>query len=190
MILCDSEIRAALKYGQIIIDPMPSPDDFTTTAVDLRLGDTDFKRWRKTGPGVSLIIDPSQKGFYRDAIAFLEDVPRQIDGSVVIGPDEFLLALTRERVELPERSRVAARVEGKSSLARIGLVVHLTAPTIHSGFKGNITLEIKNHGYLPIKLRPGMPICQLIFESVFGTPSATMQGIFQEQRSVEGTASH
>lgn len=188
MILCDSEIRAALKYGQIVIEPAPSPDDFTTTAVDLRLGETDFKRWKKPGPGVTLIIDPSHKGFYREAIQFLEDVPRETDGSVIIKPDEFLLALTKERVELPERSRIAARVEGKSSLARIGLVIHLTAPTIHSGFKGNITLEIKNQGYLPIKLCPGMPICQLIFESVFGTPTATMQGLFQEQTSVKGAS--
>lgn len=188
MILCDSEIWAALKHGQIKIDPEPSRDDYTTTAVDLHLGETDFKRWKKPGKGVSLIIDPSQSGFYRDAASFLEDVPRESDGSVVVHPNEFLLALTKERVELPEQSRIAARVEGKSSLARIGLVIHLTAPTIHSGFKGNITLEIKNHGDFPIKLCPGMPVCQLIFESVFGTPSITMRGMFQEQTSVKGSS--
>ena len=186
MILCDSEIWAALKHGQIKIDPEPARDDYTTTAVDLHLGETDFKRWKKPGKGVSLIIDPSQSGFYRDAADFLEDAPREPDGSVIIYPNEFLLALTKERVELPEQSRIAARVEGKSSLARIGLIVHLTAPTIHSGFKGNITLEIKNHGDFPIKLCPGMPVCQLIFESVFGTPSVTMRGMFQEQTSVKG----
>jgi len=64
--------------------------------------------------------------------------------------------------------------------------VHITAPTIHAGFKGNIALEIKNHGVLPIRLRPGMLICQLIFEQVFGTPSRTMAGIFQDQGSVTG----
>jgi dCTP deaminase len=77
-------------------------------------------------------------------------------------------------------------VEGKSSLARIGLGVHVTAPTIHAGFEGLITLEIKNHGTAAIRLRPGMPICQLIFESVFGTPSVVLEGIFQNQQSVSG----
>lgn len=109
------------------------------------------------------------------------------ENALVLKPGEFILALTRERVELPETTRIAARVEGKSSLARIGLAVHVTAPTIHAGFKGNITLEIKNHGVLPIRLTVGMPICQLIFEMVFGTPSKVMSGIFQNQRSVLGS---
>ena len=186
MILCDSEIHAALAHGQIIIDPMPSSEYFTTTAVDLRLGGTDFKRWKVPGPGINFSIDPSQPGFFRSCVPFLEDVPRESDQSVIIRPGDFLLALTLERVEMPEESRIAARVEGKSSLARIGLGVHITAPTIHSGFKGNITLEIKNHGVVPVRLQPGMPICQLIFEMVFGTPSKTMVGIFQNQSTVVG----
>jgi len=71
---------------------------------------------------------------------------------------------------LPVHTRLAARVEGKSSLARFGLGVHITAPTIHSGFALPIRLEIMNHGYLPIRLREGMKICQLIFELTLGTP--------------------
>jgi dCTP deaminase len=105
---------------------------------------------------------------------------------VLIRPGEFVLALTRERVELPRQSRLAARVEGRSSLARLGLAVHLTAPTIHAGFRGYITLEITNQGPIPIKLRPGLAICQLILEHVFGTPAAEMTGAFQDQTSVEG----
>lgn len=187
MILCDSEIRAALRHGQIIIEPVPPPERFSTTAVDLTLGGTDFKRWKAPGqPGIGLFIDAAHPGYFQTAAQLLEDVPRENDGSVIVQPGDFLLALTAERVELPEEARLAARVEGKSSHARIGLGIHITAPTIHAGFTGQITLEIKSHGVLPIKLRPGMPICQLIFEMVFGTPSITMEGLFQNQTSVRG----
>lgn len=187
MILCDSEIRAALRHGQIIIEPPPPPERFSTTAVDLTLGGTDFKRWKAPGrPGIGLFIDAAHPGYFQTAAQLLEDVPRENDGSVIVQPGDFLLALTAERVELPEEARFAARVEGKSSHTRIGLGIHITAPTIHAGFTGRITLEIKSHGVLPIKLRPGMPICQLIFEMVFGTPSIEMEGLFQNQTSVGG----
>jgi dCTP deaminase len=92
---------------------------------------------------------------------------------------------------LPFRSRIAARVEGKSSLARLGLGVHVTAPTIHAGFGyadrhpewlGNpIQLEIWNTGPKPIILKRGMKICQLIFEWVDGTPEQGYHGQFRVQ---------
>jgi dCTP deaminase len=72
-------------------------------------------------------------------------------------------------------------VEGKSSLARLGLAIHVTAPTIHGGFSGNIQLEVINYGPLPIKLRPGMKICQLIFEQTLGVPEKLYQGQFKGQ---------
>jgi dCTP deaminase len=187
MILCDSEIQAALGAGQLIIEPRPAQERYTTTAVDLLLGGDEFKRWKTPGAGVGIAIDPSAgSGWFGNVSEFLEDVPLH-DGAINIKPGEFILAKTKERVELPESSRIAARVEGKSSLGRIGLAVHVTAPTIHSGFKGHIVLEIKNHGVFPIRLAPGMPICQLIFEMVFGTPSTTMSGIFQNQIAVTGS---
>ena len=188
MILCDSEIRAAIQHGQIVIDPDPPREHYSPTALDLCLGEREFKRWKPPGPGVDLVIDPAQAGFFRSSTQFLEDVPPAPDGSVTLGPGEFLLALTRERVELPVESRLAARVEGKSSLARVGLSVHLTAPVIHGGFRGRITLELKNQGHFPIKLSPGIRICQLVFENVFGTPSITLGGLFQNQESVTGRA--
>ena len=187
MILCDSEIKAMLKLRQLSISPAPPLASYTTTAVDLRLGGAEFKRWQiPSGPGVVFEIDPSQKGWFPNCAQFLTDISADPDGSVLLKPNEFMLAMTLERVALPEESRVAARVEGKSSLARIGLSVHITAPTIHAGFKGNITLEIKNHGPATIRLRPEMPICQLIFGTVFGTPSIVMEGLFQDQNSVAG----
>ena len=78
-------------------------------------------------------------------------------------------------------ARVAARVEGKSSLARLGLAVHVTAPTIHAGFEGQSQLEVINHGRLPIRLRAGMAICQLIFEQTLGFPEIGYGGQFSGQ---------
>jgi dCTP deaminase len=102
-----------------------------------------------------------------------------------------VLGWTRERIQLPPRSRLAARVEGKSSLARLGLGIHVTAPTIHAGFgyKENdssyqgspLQLEIWNVGRLSIILDAGMPICQLIFEWVDGTPEQGYRGQFTVQ---------
>ena len=100
----------------------------------------------------------------------------------VLEGKSLVLGWTREGVELHQHGRVAARVEGKSSLARLGLAIHVTAPTIHSGFKASsIQLEIINHGPLPIKLRTGMPICQLIFELTLGMPDKAYAGQFLGQ---------
>jgi dCTP deaminase len=187
MILCDTEIVAAIRSGQVIIDPRPSVDNVTTTAVDLTLGG-EFHRWKVPNHGgVTFSIDPSHPQFSYPTLAkdYLEALPLQ-EGGVILKPGEFVLGITTERVELPIGSRLAARVEGRSTLARLGLGVHVTAPTIHAGFRGRITLEITNQGQLPLRLCPGLRICQLIFEQVFGTPSADMTGIFQDQQAVTG----
>jgi dCTP deaminase len=98
-------------------------------------------------------------------------------------PRRLLLAWTRERLALPLTSRLAARVEGKSSLARLGVGIHITAPTIHAGFSGQIQLEVINHGPADVVLRPGMRICQLIFETTLGTPDKGYSGMFAGQRA-------
>jgi dCTP deaminase len=121
---------------------------------------------------------------------YLRPVERTADG-FLIAPGRFYLGWTQERIQLPHRSRLAARVEGKSSLARLGLGVHVTAPTIHAGFGFSdldpsfvgspIQLEIWNTGPLPVILRPGLRICQLIFEWVDGTPEQGYAGQFSFQ---------
>jgi dCTP deaminase len=98
----------------------------------------------------------------------------------VIQPHSLVLGWTQEKIKLPNASRIGARVEGKSSLARIGLGIHVTAPTIHPGFGEKlddpeflgspIRLEIWNIGPLKIRLKKGMPICQILFEEVHGIP--------------------
>lgn len=100
-----------------------------------------------------------------------------------LAPRHLVLGWTKERLELPPHGRLAARVEGKSGLARVGLAVHVTAPTIHAGFKGTIQLEIINHGHLPIRLRPGLAVCQIVFELTLGMPDKSYEGQFLGQQA-------
>ena len=104
--------------------------------------------------------------------------------------NRFVLGRTRERVELPIQPgspALAARIEGRSSYARCGLLVHFTAPTIHSGFAGNITLELVNLGPYPILLYAGAYVCQLIVEEVIGEPFRNV-GQFHGQTRPGGNA--
>ncbi len=188
-VLSDALLLKALKSGSLKIEPAPTAEDMTTSAIDLRLGD-EFKRWRPPGTGVEVIIDPSRDGFSIKGLAeHLEAAPTDADGSIVVRPNQFVLGITSQRIELPVQSKLAARVEGRSSLARLGIGVHVTAPTIHAGFRGQVTLEITNQGTLPVRLRPGLAICQLIVEQVHGSPTGDMSGAFQDQSTVIGKQS-
>ena len=111
------------------------------------------------------------------------------EGSL-LKPGAFVLGWTEEQIRLPYPSRLAARVEGRSSLARLGVGVHVTAPTIHAGFGflndpqhigTRIRLEIWNCGPLHVCLEKGMKICQLILEEVHGTPEKGYEGLFATQ---------
>jgi dCTP deaminase len=186
MILSDVEIKAAIDARHIIVDPRPDAGAFTTSALDLHLG-CEFKKWKKPPPGMGVTIDPSADGFSYTTIAkdYLELTGSPEDG-VVLAPGTLVLGITAERIELPTESRYAARVEGRSTLARLGLSVHITAPTVHAGFRGAIVLEMLNAGAHPIHLRPGLAVCQLIFEQVFGTPGRQMESEFQDQKTVTG----
>lgn len=179
MILTDREIQKLLKNGLISIEPKPPVEAYDSTAVDLTL-DPLIRVFRTITPG--LIIDPSAPGYK------VTELIRSATDPVTIGEQGWelsrgtlVLAWTKERVDLNFKGKVAARVEGKSGLARIGLGVHVTAPTIHAGFPGTIQLELVNHGPLPIKLRPRMAICQLIIETIKGTPSKAHKSQFAGQ---------
>ena len=181
MILTDREIKLAIQKGLIVIDPAPDEKAFSSTAVDLTLDEfvTEFKDGQG---GIEQVIDPSHRDFQPERT--LAHISSQItipaDG-YLLKPQTLVLAWTREYVNLVPHHRVAARVEGKSSLARLGLGIHVTAPTIHAGFDGHIRLEMMNHGKLPIRLRTKMRICQLIFEQTLGTPEKGYQGQFSGQ---------
>jgi dCTP deaminase len=191
MILSDREIRAALERGAIRITPFSSPQAFSSTALDLTLG-AELRIW-EPAPGMTLPkIRPHVPDFKVGQL--LEQLTRVLQipaGGYELLPGRFVLGWTAERVHLPHRSRLAARVEGKSSMARLGLGIHVTAPTIHAGFGATegvsdppgtaIQLEIWNIGSLSIILDPGLPICQLIFEEVHGTPERGYTGQFAAQ---------
>jgi dCTP deaminase len=193
MILSNVSIHDALTQGWLKIAPEPSPRvpgeglakcPFQTSAVDLRLGDevAYFKE------GVPAQID-LRKGDFNSLFGPLSETRKLTeDQPYVLRPNKLVLAKTLERVELPLLSgngSLAARVEGKSSYARCGLLIHFTAPTIHAGFAGTITLELINLGPLDIALYPSMPICQLIIEQVHGQPTRN-DSQFQNQNRPGG----
>lgn len=189
-ILCDRDIRKALDKGHIEIKPPPPDERISTSAVDLTLA-TEFRRWNlEPQPGLQVVVDPSDPKYSYTDISEKHTllITPDGDGSIVLRHGDFVLAQTEEWVSFPRKHRLAARVEGRSSLARLGVAVHLTAPTIHSGFNGKITLEITNQGALPVRLRPGQNICQLIVERIVSTPSEKSSGTFVGQVSPTGRA--
>ena len=184
MILTDREIQIFLATRQTKIKPKPDLVLYSSTSVDLTLAKQlrvwSFDQIDKTR---GEIITPGPNFKY---LKFRDKYTKNINISsgkgYVLAPEAFVLAWTRETIELPNHSRIAARVEGKSSLARLGLAVHVTAPTIHAGFEGPLQLELCNHGPVSIRLTPGMPICQMIFEMTLGTPDKAYSGIFLRQK--------
>jgi dCTP deaminase len=181
MILTDREIKMSMESGLIGIKPEPKADAYSSTSVDLTLGPL-LRKYHPPVRGLDVVIDPGMDDY--DIIQLLEGVTDQVKiakEGYVLEPGPLILGWTNEKVELNTHGRVAARVEGKSSLARVGLAVHVTAPTIHSGFSAPIQLELVNHGWLPIRLHVGMSICQLIFEQTLGIPDKGYRGRFQGQ---------
>lgn len=196
MILCDREIQTLVARKIITIEGCPPNDSprWSSTALDLTLHDGllvwDATHVPPTG-GKAGEVRPFQ-GFnvqqMMDDPHHAKKVPIPTEG-YPLDPRGFVLGFTIEKVGIPHDSRIAARVEGKSSLARVGLGVHVTAPTIHSGFGADpsksilaIQLEIFNVGPWTIFLQAGMPICQLIFEEVREMPSRGYAGQFGGQQ--------
>jgi dCTP deaminase len=159
VILSDREAKAALARGSIRItpDPLSEPSLWSSTALDLRLGEQ-LAFWDLSAAGAPQSFSPADHDITDLIARFVRSLPIPAEGFPV-APGRFYLGWTLERIQLPHRSRIAARVEGKSSLARLGLGIHVTAPTIHAGFGcsdldpnfvGNpIQLEIWNTGPLP-----------------------------------------
>ena len=172
MILSDKDIKTKLEGGEIKIAPLPDlAVALGTMSIDLRLGH-EFIIYKTTSrPYIDL----------KDTISFeglTELVTKKDTEPFVVHPGEFVLGSTTELVELP--MDIAGRLEGKSSLGRLGIVIHSTAGKIDPGFTGRITLEISNIGRLPIMLYPGMRICQLVFEEM---SSPTTKGYAQRDSS-------
>lgn len=157
MLLSDRDLHAAISDGRLGIDPFDEAM-LQPASIDVRL-DADFRVFENHRHAC---IDPSVE---QDDLTRLVQVD---DGEAfVLHPGEFVLASTYERVRLSDG--LAARLEGKSSLGRLGLITHSTAGFIDPGFEGHVTLELSNLASLPIKLWPGMKIGQLC---VFGLSSS------------------
>jgi len=193
VILSNEGIREALAAGHLKIDPPPGEDQYTTSAVDLTLG-RDFREWNPDlfdVPGARVDLNLADQEFHSTARAYLRPCSLEADGAFVLAPyparRRHVLAITREKVHLDRAARLAARVEGRSSLARLDLIVHLTAPTIHAGFNGNITLEMVNIGPFYLRLVPERTrICQLIVERLESEPSGDIKTQFQGQTQPSG----
>jgi dCTP deaminase len=182
MILSAREIRLAVRRGIIGLDPFPEEGRrWASTTVDLTL-DAEIRPWEpfQSVGDVAPPFDPASQGFNANALIARYTRPVDCTRGFLLEPGKLVLGWTAEKIKLPQQHRIGARVEGKSSLARIGLGVHVTAPTIHPGFGEDperprypgspIRLEIWNAGTFVIKLTKGMAICQLVFEEVHGTP--------------------
>ncbi|MQS13282.1 dCTP deaminase [Streptomyces kaniharaensis] len=149
MLLSDKDIRTEIDLGRVVIDPF-DPAMIQPSSIDVRL-DRFFRVFENHRYPH---IDPSEEQ---------PDLTRLVepdgDEAFILHPGEFVLASTYEVITLPED--VASRLEGKSSLGRLGLLTHSTAGFIDPGFSGHVTLELSNVATLPIKLYPGMKIGQL-----------------------------
>ncbi len=188
MIYCDHQIEKAIRDRRLIIDPNPEPSQFDSTSLNLRVGD-DFLIWKPAlqakGTGHSIDLDHIDLS---EIIGLTDPLPANPDGIVVIPPGAFVLVRTLEHITFPIKSRLAGRVEGRSKQARLGLTAHITAPIIHSGFSGRITLEIVNHGPFELKVRPRETrLCQLIIEEVKGVPRRGGSAMFSQQSTPLGT---
>lgn len=149
MLLSDRDIAAEIKSGRVKVEPF-DPKMIQPSSVDVRL-DRFFRVFENHKYEV---IDPSieQPDLTREVAVAPSD-------HFILHPGEFVLASTYEVITLPDD--IAGRLEGKSSLGRLGLLTHSTAGFIDPGFSGHITLELSNVANLPVKLYPGMKIGQL-----------------------------
>lgn len=189
-VLSNTIIKAYIEDGRIVIDPRPRQDEgddspYDACSVQLHIGD----KLQVPKKNLKLAFDLSQPGKLNNTIdSICEDVTIPETG-YVLEQGSFVLAKTKETVSFPpkEEKGLAGRIEGRSSFARTGLLVHFTAPTIHAGFDGTITLELLNHGPMPLILKPGLAICQLIVETVRGTPKFDKTSQFQGQNTPSGS---
>lgn len=150
-VLSDRDIRAALQAGRVRIDPYDA-SCLQPSSVDLHL-DADFRVFRNNRYPFIDVRAPQPD--LTELVSIKEDEP------FILHPNEFVLGQTLEWVELPDD--LVARLEGKSSLGRLGLLIHSTAGYVDPGWKGNLTLELSNVANLPIALYRGMKIGQISF---------------------------
>ncbi len=182
MILSDRTIRAALASGRIGIDPL-GEDAVQASSVDVRV-DNGFRVFANHRyPYIDVTQEQPE----------LTELVEVADEPFILHPGEFVLGSTLESVTLPDD--LVARLEGKSSLGRLGLLIHSTAGFIDAGFRGHVTLELSNVATLPIAIHPGMKIGQFAFfeldgpaERPYGSAGTTSK--YQGQRGPTASRYH
>ena len=183
MVLSDRTIKEKVAAGAIRIEPL-DPEDIQPSSVDLHLGSTFQVFHNSRYP----YIDPS-----REQDGLTEPVESSSETPFVLHPGEFVLGTTIERIVLPED--LVARLEGKSSLGRLGLLINSTAGYVDPGWEGRLTLELSNVANLPIVLMPGMAIGQISFfemttsvDRAYGSPGLGSK--YQGQTDVTPSKAH
>ena len=156
-ILSDIDLKKCIDDGKIVIDPLTDEKQIQPSSIDMRIGD-EFKVFRVIRKP---FIDPKDDD---DIASYMESLTVEDGEAFIIHPNEFALATTYEYVKVPDD--LVARVEGRSSMGRLGVTMHVTAGYIDPGFEGKITLEISNIGAMPVALYPGQRVCQLVFETM------------------------
>lgn len=159
MILSDRDIRLMIKSGRIKIKARDKAylQNIGPSSLDLRLGRY-FKLYEHTK---SPLLDPADPQTFEECTRLIE---KKIAEPFILHPGDFVLGATEEQITLPDD--LVARVEGRSSLGRLGVIIHSTAGFVDPGFSGTITLEITNINRMPVALYPGMRVCQLAFEAM------------------------
>ena len=170
-VLSDKSIREEIESGRLVIEPWDE-HMLQPASVDLRLG-REFRVFRNYRLPY---IDVKQEMETLTELITIDDVV-----PFILHPDEFVLAVTRERVEVPDD--LVGRLDGKSSLGRLGLIVHSTAGFVDPGFQGRLTLELRNISNLPVTLYYDMPVSQISFvrlttpaEKPYGSDGSKYQG--------------
>lgn len=154
-VLCDRDIHRELMFGHLEIEPRPEPRQMQPVSIDLRLGEG-YCAYPRLATPVPISDIPT-------GLVAVHPYP---PGGLTLHPGEFVLATTAERVRLPDN--LVGYLHGKSTLGRLGLMIHSTAGLIDPGFNGKITLEVANVGHLMLVLRPGDLIAQLTLDYTSG----------------------
>ncbi len=161
MRLSDGDIEQRIAEGQIIIEPKPPTDAIAGISVDLRL-DHRFRVFSNNSV-THLDLSGDRAQLERDIDRIMsKEIEVSDERALFIHPGELILGATMESVTIP--NDLVGWLDGRSSLARLGLMVHVTAGRIDPGWHGQIVLEFYNNGKLPLALKPGMIICAMSFE--------------------------
>ncbi|MCI5763838.1 dCTP deaminase [Actinobacillus porcinus] len=165
MRLCDTDIEQYLDNGIITISPRPDNSKINGATIDLRLGNS-FRVFREYSAPYIDVSGPREEVSAQLERVMSDEIIIGDDEPFFLHPGELALATTMESVKLP--ANIIGWLDGRSSLARLGLMVHVTAHRIDPGWEGKIVLEFYNSGKLPLALRPNMIIGALSFEILSG----------------------